>query len=64
MKKNIEIFLKIIMTISILIGICIFIISRTLGNTGKIGDLMKYYGWWSTALVIFVALFRTIFKPE
>lgn len=25
---------------------------------------MKYYGWWSTALVIFVALFRTIFKPE
>ena len=35
MKKNIEIFLKIIMTISILIGICIFIISRTLGNTGK-----------------------------
>ena len=64
MKKNIEIFLKIIMTISILIGICIFIISRTLGNTGKIGKLMKYYGWWSTALVIFVALFRTIFKPE
>ena len=52
MKKNIEIFLKIIMTISILIGICIFIISRTLGNTGKIGELMKYYGWWSTALVI------------
>ena len=41
MKKNIEIFLKIIMTISILIGICIFIISRTLGNTGKIGELMK-----------------------
>ena len=64
MKKNIEIFLKIIMTISILIGICIFIISRTLGNTGKTGELMKYYGWWSTALVIFVALFRTIFKPE
>ena len=64
MKKNIEIFLKIIMTISILIGICIFIISRTLGNTGEIGELMKYYGWWSTALVIFVALFRTIFKPE
>lgn len=64
MKKNIEIFLKIIMTISILIGICIFIISRTLGNTGKIGELMKYYGWWSTALFIFVALFRTIFKPE
>ena len=64
MKKNIEIFLKIIMIISILIGICIFIISRTLGNTEKIGELMKYYGWWSTALVIFIALFRTIFKPE
>ena len=64
MKKYIEFIYKFILAISILIGICIFIKSITLGNKSEIEELIKYYIWGSTALVIFIALCRTIFKSE
>lgn len=63
-KKYIEFIYKFILVISILIGICIFVKSRTLGNKSEIEELIKYYIWGSTALLIFIALCRTIFKSE
>ena len=64
MKKYIEFIYKFILVISILIGICIFVKSRTIGNKSEIEELIKYYIWGSTALLIFIALCRTIFKSE
>lgn len=64
MKKYIEFIYKFILAISIFIGICIFVKSRILGNKSEIEELIKYYIWGSTALVIFIALCRTIFKSE
>ena len=63
-KKYIEFIYKFILVISILIGICIFVKSRTIGNKSEIEELIKYYIWGSTALLIFIAFCRTIFKPE
>ena len=64
MKKYIEFIYKFILVISILIGIYIFVKSRTLGNKSEIEELIKYYILGSTALLIFIALCRTIFKSE
>ena len=64
MKKYIEFIYKFILVISILIGIYIFVKSRTIGNKSKLEELIKYYIWGSTALLIFIALCRTIFKSE
>ena len=64
MKKYIEFIYKFILVISILIGICIFVKSRTIGNKSEIEELITYYIWGSTALLIFIALCRTIFKSE
>lgn len=64
MKKYIEFIYKFILAISILIGICIFVKSRTIVNKSEIEELIKYYIWGSTALVIFIAFCRTIFKSE
>ena len=64
MKKYIEFIYKFILVISILIGICIFVKSRTIGNKSEIEELIKYYILGSTALLIFIALCRTIFKSE
>ncbi len=64
MKKYIEFIYKFILTISILIGICIFVKSRAIGNKSEIEELIKYYIWGSTTLVIFISICRTIFKSE
>ena len=39
-------------------------LSEDLFYINKIEELIKYYIWGSTALVIFIALCRTIFKSE
>ena len=64
MKKYIEFIYKFILSISILIGIYIFVKSRTLVNKSEIEGLIKYYIYGSTVLLIFIAICRTIFKSE
>lgn len=62
--KKIEFIYRIILVISALIGIFIFIKVRTIGNKSEIEELIKYYIWGSTILIILIDICRTIFKSK